>query len=87
MTGLVSTSRAMRSTCARAPSALSPSASAEGARAQVERIAREVLTNRVTEEHTYRIEEWIPGSLNGIPLGGVSLPRGEGGAFCDLFSC
>jgi phosphoribosylformylglycinamidine synthase len=30
---------------------------AEGARAQVERIAREVLTNPVIEEFTYRIEE------------------------------
>src|ERR1039457_4284077 len=30
----------------------------EVARAQVERIAREVLTNPVIEEFTYRIEEW-----------------------------
>ena len=29
----------------------------EAARAQVERIAREVLTNPVIEEYTYRIEE------------------------------
>jgi len=31
--------------------------SAESARVQVERIAREVLTNPVIEEFTYRIEE------------------------------
>ena len=31
--------------------------SADTARAQVERIAREVLTNPVIEEYTYRIEE------------------------------
>ena len=31
--------------------------SADAARAQVERIAREVLTNPVIEEYTYRIEE------------------------------
>jgi phosphoribosylformylglycinamidine synthase len=31
--------------------------SAEAAKAQVERIAREVLTNPVIEEFTYRIEE------------------------------
>jgi phosphoribosylformylglycinamidine synthase subunit PurS len=31
--------------------------SGEAARAQVERIAREVLTNPVIEEFTYRIEE------------------------------
>jgi phosphoribosylformylglycinamidine synthase len=30
---------------------------ANGARAQVERMAREVLTNPVIEEYTYRIEE------------------------------
>jgi phosphoribosylformylglycinamidine synthase len=30
---------------------------ADAARAQVERIAREVLTNPVIEEFTYRIEE------------------------------
>jgi phosphoribosylformylglycinamidine synthase subunit PurS len=30
---------------------------ADAARAQVERIAREVLTNPVIEEYTYRIEE------------------------------
>jgi phosphoribosylformylglycinamidine synthase PurS subunit len=30
---------------------------ADGAKAQVERIAREVLTNPVIEEYTYRIEE------------------------------
>jgi phosphoribosylformylglycinamidine synthase len=30
---------------------------AEAARTQVERIAREVLTNPVIEEYTYRIEE------------------------------
>jgi phosphoribosylformylglycinamidine synthase len=29
----------------------------EAARAQVERIAREVLTNPIIEEYTYRIEE------------------------------
>ena len=31
--------------------------SAEAARTEVERIAREVLTNPVIEEYTYRIEE------------------------------
>jgi phosphoribosylformylglycinamidine synthase len=31
--------------------------SAEAARTQVERIAKEVLTNPVIEEYTYRIEE------------------------------
>ena len=31
--------------------------SADGARAQVERIAKEVLTNPVIEEFTFRIEE------------------------------
>jgi phosphoribosylformylglycinamidine synthase len=31
--------------------------SADAARTQVERIAREVLTNPVIEEYTYRIEE------------------------------
>ena len=31
--------------------------SADAAKAQVERIAREVLTNPVIEEYTYRIEE------------------------------
>jgi phosphoribosylformylglycinamidine (FGAM) synthase PurS component len=31
--------------------------SADAASAQVERIAREVLTNPVIEEYTYRIEE------------------------------
>jgi phosphoribosylformylglycinamidine synthase len=36
---------------------LADSLDAEGARAQVERIAREVLTNPVIEEFTYRIEE------------------------------
>jgi phosphoribosylformylglycinamidine synthase len=30
---------------------------AEAARAQVERIAREVLTNQIIEEYTYTIEE------------------------------
>ena len=36
---------------------LADSLSAEQARAQVERIAREVLTNPVIEEFTYKIEE------------------------------
>lgn len=36
---------------------LNENLSAEAARAQVERIAREVLTNPVIEEFTYRIEE------------------------------
>jgi phosphoribosylformylglycinamidine synthase PurS subunit len=36
---------------------LSDSLSADSARTQVERIAREVLTNPVIEEFTYRIEE------------------------------
>jgi phosphoribosylformylglycinamidine synthase len=36
---------------------LSNGVSAEAAQAQVERIAREVLTNPVIEEFTYRIEE------------------------------
>ena len=36
---------------------LLPMASSAGARIQVERIAREVLTNPVIEEFTYRIEE------------------------------
>lgn len=31
--------------------------SAEAARSEVERVAREVLTNPVIEEYTYRIEE------------------------------
>ena len=31
--------------------------SADAAKAQVERIAREVLTNPIIEEYTYRIEE------------------------------
>ncbi len=35
---------------------LSPELSEEAARAEVERIAREVLTNTVIEEFTYRIE-------------------------------
>lgn len=37
--------------------ALSDGASQQAARAEVERIAREVLTNPVIEEFTYRIEE------------------------------
>lgn len=37
--------------------ALADGTSAEAARTQVERIAREVLTNPVIEEYTYRIEE------------------------------
>ena len=36
---------------------LADSLTAEQARAQVERIAREVLTNPVIEEFTYKIEE------------------------------
>ena len=36
---------------------LADSLTADGAREQVERIAREVLTNPVIEEYTYRIEE------------------------------
>jgi phosphoribosylformylglycinamidine synthase len=36
---------------------LAASLTAEQARAQVERIAREVLTNPVIEEFTYKIEE------------------------------
>ncbi len=36
---------------------LADSLSAEQARAEVERIAREVLTNPVIEEFTYKIEE------------------------------
>lgn len=37
--------------------ALDPSLSADAARAQVERIARDVLTNPVIEEYTCHIEE------------------------------
>jgi phosphoribosylformylglycinamidine synthase len=37
--------------------ALADGLTAEAARAEVERIAREVLTNPVIEEFTYRIEE------------------------------
>jgi phosphoribosylformylglycinamidine synthase subunit PurS len=37
--------------------ALADGLSADAAGAQVERIAREVLTNPVIEEYTYRIEE------------------------------
>ncbi|MGD0546452.1 MAG: phosphoribosylformylglycinamidine synthase subunit PurS [Terracidiphilus sp.] len=37
--------------------ALADGLSAEAARSQVERIAREVLTNPVIEEFTFRIEE------------------------------
>jgi len=36
---------------------LSDGLTADSARTQVERIAREVLTNPVIEEYTYRIEE------------------------------
>ncbi len=36
---------------------LSPALSQEAARAQVERIAREVLTNPVIEEFSYKLEE------------------------------
>jgi phosphoribosylformylglycinamidine synthase len=36
---------------------LADSLSADAAKTQVERIAREVLTNPVIEEYTYRIEE------------------------------
>jgi phosphoribosylformylglycinamidine synthase len=36
---------------------LAPGLSAEQARAQVERMAREVLTNPVIEEFSYRLEE------------------------------
>ena len=36
---------------------LSDGLSADGARAQVERIAKEVLTNPVIEEYSFRIEE------------------------------
>jgi phosphoribosylformylglycinamidine synthase PurS subunit len=36
---------------------LADSLSAEAARTQVERIAKEVLTNPVIEEYTYRIED------------------------------
>jgi phosphoribosylformylglycinamidine synthase len=36
---------------------LSDGLTADAAKAQVERIAREVLTNPVIEEYTYRIEE------------------------------
>jgi phosphoribosylformylglycinamidine (FGAM) synthase PurS component len=36
---------------------LSEGLSADSARTQVERIAREVLTNPVIEEFTYRIDE------------------------------
>jgi len=36
---------------------LADGTSADAARAQVERIARDVLTNPVIEEYTYRIEE------------------------------
>jgi phosphoribosylformylglycinamidine synthase subunit PurS len=36
---------------------LAPSLSAEQARAEIERIAKDVLTNPVIEEFTYRIEE------------------------------
>lgn len=36
---------------------LDPALSAEQARAQIERIAREVLTNPVIEEYTYRLED------------------------------
>jgi len=42
---------------------LADSLSAEQARAQVERIAREVLTNPVIEEFTYKIEECAHESL------------------------
>jgi phosphoribosylformylglycinamidine synthase len=37
--------------------ALAEGLSADAARAEVERIAREVLTNTVIEEFTYRLEE------------------------------
>jgi phosphoribosylformylglycinamidine synthase len=37
--------------------ALADGLTADAAKAQVERIAREVLTNPVIEEYTYRIEE------------------------------
>jgi phosphoribosylformylglycinamidine synthase len=36
---------------------LSDGLTADAAKTQVERIAREVLTNPVIEEYTYRIEE------------------------------
>ncbi len=36
---------------------LAPGLAADTARAEVERIAREVLTNTVIEEFTYRLEE------------------------------
>lgn len=36
---------------------LSPSLSNDAARAEVERIARDVLTNPVIEEYTYKLEE------------------------------
>ena len=36
---------------------LADSLNADQARAEVERIAREVLTNPVIEEYTYRLEE------------------------------
>jgi phosphoribosylformylglycinamidine synthase len=36
---------------------LAPTLTPEAARAEVERIAREVLTNPVIEEYTFRIEE------------------------------
>jgi len=36
---------------------LAPDLTAEAARAEVERIAKEVLTNPVIEDYTYRIEE------------------------------
>ena len=36
---------------------LAPGLTAEAARAEVERIARDVLTNTVIEEFTYRLEE------------------------------
>jgi phosphoribosylformylglycinamidine synthase subunit PurS len=36
---------------------LAPGLNAESARSEVERVAKEVLTNPVIEEYTYRIEE------------------------------
>ena len=36
---------------------LAPALTPDAARAEVDRIAREVLTNPVIEEYTYRIEE------------------------------
>jgi phosphoribosylformylglycinamidine synthase PurS subunit len=49
--------------------------SADAAKAEVERIAREVLTNPVIEEFTYRIEEQSAVLRGDVPVASVALSR------------